>query len=94
MLIVGGTNDTAQAVLDPDRFKKEIQAFSEFTETCVSVVIFQIGDSPYEEFVVDSMPSATLRELLQGLSEHVGTTMGRLRISSGKNVIKRVLHGL
>ena len=94
MLIVGGANGTAKAVLDHDRFKKELQAFSEFAETCVSVVIFQIGDSPYEEFVVDSMLSATVRELLQGLSEHVGTTMDRLRTSSGERVLKRVLRGL
>jgi hypothetical protein len=94
MLIVGGTNGSEQAILDPDKIKKELQAFSELTQTCVSAVIFQIGDSPYEEFVVDSVPSRVLRDLLQRLSEHVGTTTNRLRTSSGKNVIKRVLVGL
>ena len=81
-------------MLDPDKFKKELQAFSESAETYVSVVIFQIGDSEYEEFVVDSTPDATRRDLLQGLSQHVGTTMDRLRTSSGERVLKRVLRGL
>jgi hypothetical protein len=94
MLIVGGTNGSEQAILDPDALKKELQAFSESAETRVTAVIFQIGDSEYEEFIVDSALSATLRQLLQGLSEQVGTTPDHLGTSSGERVLKRVLRGL
>ena len=94
MLIVGGTNGSGQAVLDPDKLKKELEAFSESAETCVTAVIFQIGDSLYDEFVVDSVPSPAWRDLLQSLSERLGTTMNQLRTSDGKRVIKRVLVGL
>ena len=64
MLIVGGRNGSEHAVLAPDKLKKEFQAFSQSAETRVTALIFQIGDSEYEELVVDSIPSATLRELL------------------------------
>ena len=40
-------------------------------------IIFQIGDSQYDEFVVGSVPSPARRDLLQSLSERLGTTMNQ-----------------
>lgn len=94
MLIVGGANAAEQAMLDPDKLKKELEAFSESAETSVSVVIFQIGDSPYEEFVVESVVSPALGDLLQSLSERLGTATNQLKTSSGARVLKTVLRCL
>jgi len=94
ILIVGGTNGSRPAGLDQDELKKELQAISESAETCVSVVIFPIGDSEHEELVVDSKPHENLKELVRGVSERVGVTANRLRTSDGGGVMKRVLLGL
>lgn len=52
-MIVGGSEDTARAVLDPSRLRKEVLAFLQKEGTSLAVVILHVGDSPYEEFVVE-----------------------------------------
>jgi hypothetical protein len=93
ILIVGG-NDTARAVVDPEQLKRELKAFSEFRDNCLSAVIYQTCDMSYDEFVVDSVVPPAAQELLQVLSDDLGTTPKRLITSSGESVLKRILRGL
>jgi hypothetical protein len=91
LLIVGGGLDNSQAVLDPVQLWKELRGLSEGTETCVSALIFQVGDSPYDEFVIDSTPHKVVSDLLQALSRCLGVTPAAIKRESGRSVLRRVL---
>lgn len=91
VLIVGGMTDNSEPVLNPELLWKELRGLSEGTETCVSAFILQVGDLPYEEFVIDSMPPKVLSGLLLGLCQRLGVTLDSIKTSSGRSVLRRVL---
>jgi hypothetical protein len=91
--VVGVSGDPMKTVLDPARIEKEIHAFSDCGGSRLRAIIVQVGDSPYEEFIVGRMLAPSLLRLLQLWSERLETTVGRLQKRSGKRALKRTLLG-
>jgi len=94
MLVVGGNGSPPGVLLSAAQMQGEIEGFSQAANTSLEAIIFQIGDSPNEEFVVGSVPSPTAMTLLESLAERVGTRLDRLRTTPGRGVLDRVLNGI
>jgi excisionase family DNA binding protein len=63
----GVIDGAVPAVPHPSGLKKELQALRESADTRVNAVIFQIGDSLYEDFLVDAEPSPAQQDLSRKL---------------------------
>lgn len=87
----GGHSELLKIASDRGKLRTELEAFSESRSNCLAAVMLQVGDSPYEEFVVSRTPSQPLQQLLQVWCKRLGTRVDKLSHWSGRTLLGRTL---
>lgn len=87
----GGNSELLNIAPDRAKVRMELEAFSESRQSCLAAILLQVGDSPYEEFVVSPTLSLALQQLLQLWCERLGTAVAQLDRRSGRTLLRRTL---
>lgn len=87
----GGDGELLDMASNRAEVRKELESFSESRQSRLSALLMQVGDSPYEEFVVSPTATPVLQGLLELWCGRMGTTVDRLDRSPGRTLLRRTL---